>query len=79
MYMAIKTLDNCCHTSVMLLCLISHRDNVPNSKDIPSYSHNQKGQHSLLEALATAVAMAWAVALATVVEAAEASALPKEP
>ncbi len=34
---------------------------------------------SLLEALATAVAMAWAVALATAVEAAEASALPKEP
>jgi len=32
-----------------------------------------------LEALATAVAMAWAVALATALEAAEALALPKEP
>ena len=57
----------------MLLCLISHSNSVPIS--IPS----QKGQHSLLEALATAVAMAWAVALATALEAAEASALPKEP
>ena len=57
----------------MLLCLISHSSSVPIS--IPS----QKGQHSLLEALATAVAMAWAVALATALEAAEALALPKEP
>jgi len=55
------------------------RDTASNSKDIPSYIPSQKGQHSLLEALATAVAMAWAVALATAVEAAEASALPKEP
>ncbi len=63
----------------MLLCPMSHRDDVPNSKNIPFYSPNKKGQHSLLEALATAVAMAWAVALATALEAAEASALPKEP
>lgn len=51
----------------------------PTARTLPSYSPTQRKQHSLLEALATAVAMAWAVALATALEAAEASALPKEP